>query len=170
VSTVGRIQLRLGAPNQAEEHHRLALEMARSVGARQTEIGALLGLSAAYRQADRRAAEPSLAEPAEQALALATASGYRLLEGPARIELAAAQVANGGYAEAAQLSRQALTILRETGQRPAQVDALVTLGRALNALTDPEAGAACWQEALDVATDIDGTVVDEVRHLLTARQ
>ena len=169
-NAVGLIHIQLNSPGEAEEHHRQALRLARTVGARQAEIRALLGLSAAYRQAGGRTSDPVPAEPAEQALALAGAAGYRILEGRAYTALAAARLTDSRHQEAAELARLALTTLRETGHLPGQVDALVTLGHALNALDGAEAAAACWQEALTVARDIDGTAGDDVRHLLAASE
>jgi tetratricopeptide (TPR) repeat protein len=167
-NTIGRIRLLLDSIEQAREHYRQALGLARPVGARQAEIGALLGLSAAHRHAARRAVEPQPAELAEQARALAAAAGYRMLEGQACAALAAARLAAGRPADAAATARQALTILRETGHRLGQVDALVTLGHSLKALNDVEASAACWQEALTVAGETDGTAAEDVRRLLAA--
>ena len=167
-NTAGRIRLRLDSPEQAEEHHRRALHLAQAVGARQAEIGALLGLSAAGSHPGARDAPgPPPAELAEQACALASAAGYRILEGQARVALATARLFGGRYTEAADLARASVTTLRETGHRLGHVDALVTLGHAVRHLDGVEAAAQCWRAALNLAGGVDGVAAD-VRRLLAA--
>ena len=97
---------------------------------------------------------------------MAVAAGYRVLEGQARAALAAARLVEAGYADAAALARQAAAILGVAGYRFSQVEALITLGHAVSALDGVEAGAACWREALKVASGIEGTAENDVRRLL----
>jgi tetratricopeptide (TPR) repeat protein len=160
---MGSVHLRLGRHQDAIDHHRQALDLARQTGIRYPETEALLG----WADACQRAGLPGQAMArATQALALAGRSDYRVLEGRAHTSLAAAQLAHGHHGKAAEHARRALALHRASGHRLGQARALVVLGHALRQPRRRDAGAAAWREALRLLTDIGAPDGEDVRALL----
>lgn len=104
-----------------------ALDLARKIGMRRTEISALIGLAEASRMSgDHRAA----AERAEQARHLAEACGFRVLLVQAGIVLAKTSLDLGDHGEAAAHALSAADLADKAGMRPDRARALRVLGLA----------------------------------------
>jgi tetratricopeptide (TPR) repeat protein len=99
---------------RAQDHHRQALDAAREAGADYPYNIALLGLAAT---AEHHGRPEDAIVHATQALAFANRSDYRVLQGRAHTSLASAYRAVGKEEPAAEHSRTATAIQRETGYR-----------------------------------------------------
>jgi DNA-binding SARP family transcriptional activator len=129
LNTVASVYRRLGDTVRAAEHYERALALAREADLHFPAVEGLVGLALTY-----RSAEPARAIGyAEQALALARTAGYRMLEGNARIALAAAALVTGDRATAADQARQALAIHLGTGHRLGVARARELLGAGMGA-------------------------------------
>jgi DNA-binding SARP family transcriptional activator/tetratricopeptide (TPR) repeat protein len=124
LNTLGSVYRQLGETVRAAEHHERALGLAREADLHFPAVEALVGLALTYRTSDPGRATGY----AEQALALAHAAGYRMLEGNARLALAAAALATGDRAAAADQAGQALAIHLGTGHRLGEARARRLLG------------------------------------------
>ncbi|MFI6165360.1 tetratricopeptide repeat protein [Nocardia sp. NPDC051052] len=71
-----------------------------------------------------------------------------------RRQLATVRRDSGDYEQAASLSRQALTLFRETGFRLGEADALANLGAVCLETGDPELAADLSRQALDLFREI----------------
>lgn len=87
LNLAGRVRGALGSPLASLEHHREALDLARSISDSYDETDALIGLAVTHLHAGSIA---EAAECGEPALALATTVGYQALAGQARSVLARA--------------------------------------------------------------------------------
>jgi DNA-binding SARP family transcriptional activator len=124
LNTLASVYRHLGETVRAAEHHERALALAREADLHFPAVEALVGLALTY-----RSTEPARATRyAEQALTLAHAAGYRMLEGDARLALAAAALATGDRATATDQAGQALAIHTGTGHRLGAARARQLLG------------------------------------------
>lgn len=117
--TLGLTYHRLGNPAQAVEHHVCALDLARDTAYCHAETRARIGL------ADSK----GNLEDAEQALEQACHSGYRVLEGQARVVVASLRLAEGRPAQAREYAEQALSLHKESGHVLGEARALLLLSR-----------------------------------------
>ncbi|MFF3687553.1 BTAD domain-containing putative transcriptional regulator [Streptomyces sp. NPDC002187] len=93
------------------------------------------------------------------------ANRQRLWEGTTHWRIAQAHLSARRPARAAQHAEQALAIGCIGGDRT-RGNALITLGRALDALGQAGRARACWQEALSLHEQSGAAEADEVRELL----
>ncbi|MGW1495430.1 AfsR/SARP family transcriptional regulator [Streptomyces sp. NPDC002402] len=101
-----------------------------------------------------------------QALERFEANRQRLWEGTAHFRIAQAHLAARRPARAAQCAEQALAIGCMGGDRT-RANVLVTLGKALDSLGQPDRARACWREALLLQEQTGAPEAQEVRELLT---
>ncbi|GAA3219577.1 BTAD domain-containing putative transcriptional regulator [Nonomuraea helvata] len=157
------IHLRLGSAQDAGDHYRQALELAQQIPSPVFEADAQLGLADVFLTLD----QPHQAlQRAHRALATAAVADMRILEGHAHTTLAAAYDRLGRHHQALTHARQALKLHRQTGHRLGVARALQVLGCVLRDAGAPERAERCWQEALELFTDIGSPGADEVRPLL----
>ncbi|WP_328676594.1 tetratricopeptide repeat protein [Streptomyces sp. NBC_00322] len=120
-------------------------------------------LGVALTQAGRHA---EALEQLAQALERFEANRQRLWEGTAHFRIAQAHLAARRPARAAQSAEQALAIGCMGGDRT-RANVLVTLGKALERLGQPDRARACWREALLLQEQTGAPEAEEVRELLT---
>src|SRR6266498_2801800 len=161
LSTLGSIHLDLSGDTEAIDRYEQALSLARQTGTRYAEADALLGLAAAHQHTGD---DVQAIDHAQQALTIAGRAGFQVLEAQAHTVLAGAHLAGGRHDLAVAHAEQALALHRRTGHRLGQARTLVTLGHALR----PADGAACWQAALALFTEIGSPEAEQVRVLLDA--
>lgn len=101
-----------------------------------------------------------------EALERFEANRQRLWEGTAHFRIAQTHLAARRPARAAQHAEQALAIGCMGGDRT-RANALITLGRALAGLGQPDRARACWREALLLHEQSGAPEAEEVRELLT---
>jgi tetratricopeptide (TPR) repeat protein len=152
----------LGELAQAAQVYQQALVLARQTSERHPEVQALVGLAVV----EHRLGVDGARCQAERALALAGRAGYRLLEGNARTALAVIALDTGQLEQAITQARAALAIHHQSGHRPGQAHTLAMLGHALRRTQDTDAALACWQQALDLFTDIGSPDAGQVEGLL----
>ncbi len=121
---VGAIHADLGEHHQAIGYYTRAVERAGTAEAH-ARVRALIGLANARR---RIGEHRSAVADAEQAVSVARAAAFRVLEGQALTALAAAYTAVGDRESAIATAERALAIHRETGHRPGEALALQVLG------------------------------------------
>jgi DNA-binding SARP family transcriptional activator len=153
LNTLGTIHLRLGHQGAAIDHHRQAVALARDTAYRYGETRALIGLAAARR-------DPTAAQ---QAADIASKIGYRVLDGQARVVLAAVHLARDELEAAAGLATRALATHRETGHRLGEIDALLLLAGIADRTGDPEQARARRADATALLADIGAAHPDTVR-------
>jgi DNA-binding SARP family transcriptional activator/tetratricopeptide (TPR) repeat protein/DNA-binding XRE family transcriptional regulator len=124
LNTLGSVHRHRGETVRAAEYHEWALALARDADLHFPAVEALVELARTYRTADPAGA----IRYAQQALGLAHAAGYRMLEGNARLALAAAALVIGDRATAADQAGQALAIHAGTGYRLGEAQARELLG------------------------------------------
>ncbi|MYW14904.1 tetratricopeptide repeat protein, partial [Streptomyces sp. SID2955] len=90
----------------------------------------------------------------------------RVWEGLTCLRLAEAELAAERPAQAAELAEQALGYIGVTEGEQRRGTVLTVLGRALDALGQPDRARTCWQEALRIFEDWDAAGYEEVRGLL----
>ncbi|MYW44732.1 tetratricopeptide repeat protein [Streptomyces sp. SID161] len=90
----------------------------------------------------------------------------RVWEGLTCLRLAEAELAAERPAQAAELAEQALGHIGVTEGEQRRGTVLTVLGRALDALGQPDRARTCWQEALRIFEDRDAAGYEEVRGLL----
>ncbi|MEV4111048.1 BTAD domain-containing putative transcriptional regulator [Nonomuraea sp. NPDC049695] len=157
------IHLRLGSAQDAGDHYRQALMLAQQIPSPVFEADAQLGLADVCLTLD----QPHQAlQRAHRALGSAAMADMRILEGHAHTTLATAYDRLGRHHQALMHARQALKLHRQTGHRLGVARALQVLGCVLRDAGAPERAARCWQEALELFTDIGSPGADEVRALL----
>ncbi len=166
LNTLGVLLRHRGNCAGAAELHQQALDLACRAGIRHPETVALIGLAAA---AGAVGARPGRAETvldgAHHALALTREIGYRCLEGQALAALAGLDSSCGQVDQAIGRARQALTLLRDTGQRLHEAHCELLLGHLLSA-GRPEAARSHWEHALALFTETGSPQVSFVRALL----
>ncbi|WP_405681890.1 ATP-binding protein [Streptomyces sp. NBC_00057] len=127
--------------------HQAAVTIARHIGDRLAEAGALLVLSRLrYRTEDYQAA----AELAQQALDLYRTLGNHLGQASALRDLGQARGTAGDYQAGAGFAQQALDLYRTLGNRLGEAGALRVLGQVRNMTGDYRAAADFAQQALDL--------------------
>jgi tetratricopeptide (TPR) repeat protein len=77
-----------------------------------------------------------------------------------------AHLASGDHRQAASYTEVALALLADIGGEWRRANALVLLGRALDAAGEKTRAAACWKDALAVHSALESTETEEVRALL----
>ena len=133
-------------------YYEKALQAARSLGQPESEMNALLGLSAALCRT-RRAA--GCAEAAEQAYELAQPEGRADVQGAALLRLAEAQRGQGHLGQAELAYQQALPLLRSGGDRATTADVLLRRGETLEARDLEDEARPCYEEALALARSMN---------------
>jgi tetratricopeptide (TPR) repeat protein len=109
VLALAGVQRVRGRVEQAADGYRQALALARQMGNRYLETGALIGLAETETAGN--------VEKARAALAIARARGYRMLAGNALTALAAAELQRGRAGAALDYAAEALAVHDETGHR-----------------------------------------------------
>lgn len=149
LSILGSV-LRLGGDLAgAQERLVRALALAEEANYPRGEATARIELAALHRDQDRD--RPAVAE-AEKAAAIAGAAGYRVLEGQALTELAAALQTAGRTPRAAEVAARALESHRTTGHRLGEARTLVVLGDCTSE-SDPPAAREHWERARALLTE-----------------
>jgi DNA-binding SARP family transcriptional activator len=105
-------------------------------------------------------------EELTEALELFEANRQRLWEGTTHFRIAQAHLAARRAARAAQHAEQALAIGFIGGDR-IRGNVLITLGRALSALSQADRARACWREALSLHEASGAPEAEEARLLLS---
>ncbi|WP_188197731.1 ATP-binding protein [Nonomuraea sp. SYSU D8015] len=157
------VHLQLGGAQDAGDHYRQALELAQQISSRTREADALLGLADVCLALE----EPHQAlDRAQHALGIAAVAGMRILQGQAHTTLAAAHRRLDRHHQALTHARHALELQRQTGHRLGAARALQVLGCVLRDTGDLQTAVHCWQEALELFTDIGSAEADKIRTLL----
>jgi tetratricopeptide (TPR) repeat protein len=87
-------------------------------------------------------------------------------EGMALFRMSEVQLAAGNHRQAATLAEQSLVVLRQSAGTWRQANAVLVLGKALNALGQVDRARACWHDALTEFTALGSPEADEARRLL----
>lgn len=101
-----------------------------------------------------------------EALEVFQDSRQRLWEGMTLFRLAEVDIAAGHFAQAAQYSELALTVLRGIGGDWRRGNVLTVLGRALAGIGQTGRAQVCWREALGIYEELDSPEAHDVRTLL----
>jgi tetratricopeptide (TPR) repeat protein/transcriptional regulator with XRE-family HTH domain len=165
-NTLASIHLCLGHHQEALDHHRQALDLTHETATRAPEVDALLGVAAVCHQTGHH---PQAIDHAQRARAIANQAGLLVLEGRAHTTSASAHHALGQHHQALTHAEQALDLHRRTGHRLDQARTLRVLGLVLRDTDGVRAAVPCWQEALDLFTDIGSPEADGLRRLLERR-
>jgi len=131
--------------------HATAVQAARRLGDRPSQVGALTCLGDVQRLT---ADVPAAAQDLEEALDISRDLGDPLGQAGALTVLGRGRLASGDYPGAARDLEEALDIFRDFGSRRGQVDALLFLGRARRLPGDYPGAARDLQEALDISREI----------------
>ena len=128
IQQLGYIALRRDKPPQALEHFQKAFEIRRQIGDRGGQAQSLLGIAASYEKMARRKLSglPDLSQPIYDNLAMSE--------------------------RALKTLREALLIIRETGDQAGAWRALFNLGAIHENRGEEERAVAYYQEALDTST------------------
>jgi tetratricopeptide (TPR) repeat protein len=162
VNLIGTIHQHRGQPADALDFHSRALGMAREAEARRPELEALLGLATSHTQLHRL----DLAQNhAEQAHALASRNGYRILEADALAALAAIAVTDGRYPRAIEHAEPALALYRRTGHRLGQATAHLMLSHATQQIEQHRRARHHRQQADTILSEI-GAPLDSFHSVL----
>jgi len=148
---VGNGYLDLGNYPKTIEAHENCLRIAREIGDRQSEGGALGNLGNAYYNLGQY--ERAI-DFYQQCLTLARETGDRRGEGGALGCLGIAFNTLGQYERAIDLYQQYLTLARETGDRRGEGGALGSLGIAYDSLGQDERAIDLYQQYLTLAREI----------------
>ncbi|QNE75676.1 tetratricopeptide repeat protein [Streptomyces finlayi] len=161
---LSRIHLATGRTKSAVTLARSGIEIYDSLG------HALRGANGRYALglALTRTMELSAAtDQLNEALEVFRGSRQRLWEGMTLFRLAEVEIAAGRFAQAAQYSESALTVLRGIGGDWRRGNVLTVLGRALDGIGQTGRAQVCWQEALGIYEEHGSPEAHDVRALLT---
>jgi len=131
--------------------HATAVQAARRLGDRPSQVGALTCLGDVQRLT---ADVPAAAQDLEEALDISRDLGDPLGQAGALTVLGNVRRLTGDYPAAARDLHEALDISRNLGNRPGQAGALLYLGDVRRASGDYPAAARDLQEALDISRDL----------------
>jgi CHAT domain-containing protein/Tfp pilus assembly protein PilF len=132
---------------QAREAYAHALTLFEALGDKRGQAATADGVGVSYRElGDCASAEPFF----ERARTLAEEVGTSDIGGMALVDLAECRRVRGDPARAVELARQAIEVARVGGDPEHLREALVTAGRAQQALGEREAARAAFQEAIDL--------------------
>lgn len=165
LSNLSRVQIELADTASAVTAAEQALAVYRDLRAGFRLGNGLYALAIALTASQRT--DEALACLAE-ALPVFHEARQQLWEGMTLFRMAEVQLAAAHYRQAASLSEQALTLLREVGGEWRKGNALTVLGRALHGIGQPDRARACWHDALGIFTTLGSREADQVRRLLEA--
>jgi DNA-binding SARP family transcriptional activator len=146
LAVLSQFHLRYGAPEHAQAAGRRALALARQTGDRHLEVEVLVGLA--------RVPSPAGTGGVDQALEIARAAGFRLLEGLALARSAALRLAAGDLPRAVSDGEQALAIQQEIGHRLGAARTHLVLSQARRRAGDAEAGRNHQERARQLLTGL----------------
>lgn len=136
----------LGEPQRALTYLQEALQLRREVGDRQGEIVTMNNLGLVWRKLEHL---QEALDHHQRALGLAIALHDRRQEALTRLRLADLHLEQGDPSAALRELEPALAYVRDTGLRPAELQALRLQGRALSQAGRPREALAILQEALE---------------------
>ncbi|WP_405598970.1 tetratricopeptide repeat protein [Streptomyces sp. NBC_01410] len=160
---LSRIHVAMGRTTQGIALAEQGIALYDRIGHTLRLANAQYALGVALTQAGRHA---EALDQLAQALERFEANRQRLWEGTAHFRIAQAHLAARRPARAAQCAEQALAIGCMGGDRT-RANVLVTLGKALDSLGQPDRARACWREALLLQEQTGAPEAQEVRELLT---
>ncbi|WP_406304413.1 tetratricopeptide repeat protein [Streptomyces sp. NBC_00885] len=161
--TFSRIHVAMGRTEQGIALAEQGIAIYDRIGHTLRLANAQYALGVALTQAGRHT---EALEQLAQALDRFEENRQRLWEGTAHFRIAQAHLAARRPARAAQSAEQALAIGCMGGDRT-RANVLVTLGKALDSLGQPDRARACWREALLLQEQTGAPEAQEVRELLT---
>ncbi|WP_158880418.1 AfsR/SARP family transcriptional regulator [Amycolatopsis anabasis] len=163
LDSLGIVHCQIGRYDEALAHLETAAAIARDTGDRTLECYAITNLANTYVRLDR----PGDAQPRlRQALDIARDTGDRLLESEVLNSLG--EAAAQDPREAIAWHDQARSLAQDTRNRSEQARALDGLGRARQALGQPEQARDHWRHALALYTELGVPRVEEIRRRLEA--
>ncbi|MER5866371.1 tetratricopeptide repeat protein [Kitasatospora sp. NPDC002040] len=136
---------------EAAELHRTAAAVARELGDRLGEAGALGDLG---RTQHATGNYPGSAELYQRTLTLHQELGDRPGEADSLHQLGRVRVLTGDYLAAAELHERAALLYRELGDRPGEARALCDLGRARHSTGDPAGAAELMTRVLTIQQEL----------------
>ncbi|NSC22285.1 tetratricopeptide repeat protein [Streptomyces albus subsp. chlorinus] len=165
LGNLSRASTWLGETEEAIALAEQAVAIHAGVGISMRRANSLYALGIALTEAGRLAeAERHLGE----ALDIFQQSRQRLWEGMAYFRLGEVQLAAERPAQAAALAEQAIAILRSVGGPWRRANALMLLGRSLEAIGHQRRAQACWREALEQYERLGSPEAEAARELLSA--
>ncbi|MEU3601919.1 tetratricopeptide repeat protein, partial [Streptomyces sp. NPDC006798] len=159
---LSRLRLVQGRVAEAVDLARQGIAVYERIGHTLPLANARYALGVALTQAGRHA---DALEQLSEAMEVFETERQLLWQGTAHFRIARAELAIGHAARAARHCEQALATGCIGGDRIRGI-VLITLGRALSALGQPDRARACWQEAGSLLEALDAPEAEEARELL----